>query len=62
MIIMSLILVLFQGARIGAVKMKTECTADIAMNSTLAEFNRKLYEQYERNHQAYFFKYFLCCY
>jgi hypothetical protein len=43
---MSLILVLFQGARIGAVKMKTECTADIAMNSVLAEYSRKLYEQY----------------
>ena len=46
MIIMSLILVLFQGARIGAVKMKSECTADTAMNSALAEYNRKLYEQY----------------
>ena len=45
-IIMSLILALFQGARIGAVKMKTECVADIAMNSVLAEFNRQLYEQY----------------
>ena len=46
MIIMSLILVLFQGARIGAVRMKTECVADIAMNSVLAEYNRKLYQQY----------------
>ena len=45
-IIMSLILVLFQGARIGAVKMKTECVADIAMNSVLAEYSRALYEQY----------------
>ena len=46
MVIMSLILVLFQGARIGAVKMKTECTADIAMNSVLAEYSRELYRQY----------------
>ena len=46
MIIMSLILVLFQGARIGAVKMKTECVADISMNSVLAEYSRALYEQY----------------
>ena len=45
-LIMSLILALFQGARIGAVKMKTECVADIAMNSVLAEYNRQLYEQY----------------
>ena len=45
-IILSLILVLFQGARIGAVKMKTECVADIAMNSVLAEYSRQLYEQY----------------
>lgn len=45
-IIMSLILVLFQGARIGAVKMKTECVMDIGMNSILAEYSRALYEQY----------------
>ena len=45
-IILSLILVLFQGARIGAVKMKTECVADISMNSVLAEYSRALYEQY----------------
>ena len=46
MIIMSLILALYQGARIGAIKMKTECVADISMNSILAEYNRELYEQY----------------
>ncbi len=45
-IIMSLILALYQGARIGAVKMKTECVADISMNSVLAEYSRALYEQY----------------
>ncbi len=45
-VILSLILVLFQGARIGAVKMKTECVADIAMNSVLAEYSRELYKQY----------------
>ncbi len=45
-IIMSLILTLFQGARIGAVRMKTECVADIAMNSVLAEYSRALYDQY----------------
>ena len=46
MIILSLILVLFQGARTGAVKMKTEAVMDIAMNSVLAEYSRALYEQY----------------
>ena len=45
-IILSLIMVFFSGARIGAVKMKTECVADIAMNSVLAEYSRALYEQY----------------
>ncbi|SFC83491.1 DUF5702 domain-containing protein [Butyrivibrio sp. YAB3001] len=46
MIILSLVLALFQGARIGAVRMKTECVADIAMNSVLAEYSRELYDQY----------------
>ncbi len=46
MIIMSLILVLVHWVRIGAVKLKTEAVADIAMNSTLAEYNRELFDQY----------------
>ena len=46
MIILSLVLALYQGARIGAVRMKTECVADISMNSVLAEYSRALYEQY----------------
>ena len=45
-IILSLILALYQGARIGAVKMKTECVADISMNSILAEYSRELFDQY----------------
>ena len=45
-IILSLVLALYEGARIGAVKMKTECVADISMNSVLAEYSRQLYEQY----------------
>ena len=44
--LMSLILALYSGARIGAVKMKTECVADISMNSVLAEYSRELYKQY----------------
>ncbi len=46
MIILSLVLALYQGARIGAVKMKAECVADISMQSCLAEYSRALYEQY----------------
>ncbi len=46
MIILSLVLALFQGARIGAVRMKTECVMDISMNSVLSEYSRELYEQY----------------
>ena len=46
MIILSLVLALLQGARIGAVRMKTERVADIATNSVLSEYSRELYEQY----------------
>ena len=46
MVILSLVLALYQGARIGAVRMKTECVADIAMNSCLGEYSRALYDQY----------------
>ena len=46
-IILSLILALYQGARIGAMKMRTECVSDIAMNSVLAEYSRELQRQYD---------------
>ncbi len=46
MVIMSLILVLFQGARISEAKMRIEYATDISMNSVLAEYSRALYEQY----------------
>nr|WP_297707613.1 DUF5702 domain-containing protein [uncultured Butyrivibrio sp.] len=45
-IILSLVLALYQGARIGTVRMKAECVADIAMNSVLSEYNRELFDQY----------------
>jgi len=45
-IILSLILTLYSGARIGAIKMKVECSTDIAMNSVLAEYNKALFERY----------------
>lgn len=46
-IILSLILALYQGARIGALKMKAECVSDISMNSVLAEYHRELLNQYD---------------
>ena len=45
-IILALILALIQGARIGAVKMKSELAVDIAMNSVLGEYNRELFDKY----------------
>ena len=46
-IILSLILALYQGARIGALRMKAECVSDISMNSVLAEYHRELFKQYD---------------
>lgn len=46
-IMMSLILALFQSARIGAIRLQAECAADIAMNSVLAEYDRALFEEYD---------------
>ncbi len=45
-IILSLVLALLQSARIGAVKMKSELSVDIAMNSVLGEYNRALFDRY----------------
>jgi hypothetical protein len=46
MIILSLVLALYQGARIGAARMKAECVADISMNSVLSEYSRALFDHY----------------
>ncbi len=46
-IMLSLFLTLLEGARMNAIRMKIECTADISLNSVLAEFHRALYEQYD---------------
>ena len=45
-IILALILALLQGARVGAVKMKSELVADIAVNSVMGEYNRALFDKY----------------
>lgn len=46
-LILSLVLTVIEGARISAVRMKFECSADIGMNSVLAEYHRELLEQYD---------------
>lgn len=46
-IILSLILALTEWARINAMRMQIECTADTAATSVLAEYHRQLLEQYE---------------
>ena len=46
-LILSLVFILIEGARISAVRMKFECVADISMNSILAEYHRELLEQYD---------------
>ena len=45
-VILALILALLQGARVGAVKMKSELVTDIAANSVLGEYNRALFDKY----------------
>ena len=46
-IILSLILALTEWARVNAMRMQIECVADIAASSVLAEYHRKLLEQYD---------------
>lgn len=46
-IILSLFLVLIEGARMNAVRMQIELAADAAMNSVLGEFHRELLRQYD---------------
>lgn len=46
-VMLSLILTLIEGARISAIRMKIECVTDMGLNSTFAEFNRELLNQYD---------------
>ena len=46
-VMLSLVLVLFEGARINAVRMKTETAGNIAVRSVLGEFHRELLRQYD---------------
>ena len=46
-ILLSLILMLVEGSRINAIRMKTECAGNIAVRSVLGEFHRELLRQYD---------------
>ena len=45
--ILSLLLTLIEGARIGAIKMQGELAAETSMESALSEFHRELLKQYD---------------
>jgi len=47
MVILSLILVLFEGARINGAKLMCEYAVDIGMDSILAEYHRELFDKYD---------------
>lgn len=46
-VLLSLILTLLEGARINAIRMKTETAGNIAVRSVLGEFHRELLKQYD---------------
>ena len=46
-VLLSLILLLLEGARINAIRMKTETAGNIAVRSALGEFHRELLRQYD---------------
>lgn len=46
-ILLSLILVIIEGAREEAIRLKIECATDLSLNSVFAEYNRELLEQYD---------------
>jgi len=46
-VMLSLIMILIEGARTNATKMKALCAADVGINSTLSEYNKELLKQYD---------------
>lgn len=46
-ILISVLFTVIETARINAIQFQTECVADMALQSALAEYNRELLEQYE---------------
>lgn len=45
-VLLSLCLVLIEGARSNAIRLESECVVDIALNSVLAEYHRELFRRY----------------
>ena len=45
-VLLSFILLIVEGARKNAIRLKTECAMDLSMSSALGEYNRELLEQY----------------
>ena len=46
-LIVSLLLTVIEGARVQAIRFQTECVADMAIQSALAEYHRELLSQYD---------------
>ncbi len=46
-VVLSLVLVIIEGARENAIRMKLECAMDLSLYSVFAEYNRQLLEQYD---------------
>lgn len=46
-VILSLLLLILEGARQNAIRLKLECAMDLSLNSVFAEYNRQLLEQYD---------------
>ena len=46
-LVLSLCLVLIEGARQNTVRLEAECIADVGVNSVLAEYHRQILEQYD---------------
>ena len=46
-VMLSLILVIIEGAREEAIRLKTECAVDLSLHSIFAEYNRELLAQYD---------------
>lgn len=46
-VVLSLVLLLIEGARGNAIRMKSECAMDLSLYSVFAEYNRQLLEQYD---------------
>lgn len=45
-VIISIVLVMIEGARISAMRVQLECTSDMAIDSCLSEYHKELFERY----------------